>query len=270
MSDPFASQSPTGEDHSLGPAEPLQFEQAEFETPASDRPTCAVCHQPIPEEYYEISGKVMCPPCRHGVESAFRGGSGLARFLRATLFGMVAAIVGAVIYYASVRLIHVNSALVSILVGFMVGSAVRKGTGNRGGWPYQLLAVFLTYTSIGVMLLTVNLPPAWVEEAAKQAPPPAVENPRNANEKAKAPDPAQVAPPEPPAAVLVAVVLMAVIYSLPVLDVMRGPIAGLIYGFALWEAWKLNRPVRLVFNGPFRLGESGPAGPKPEGIDDGV
>ncbi len=43
--------------------------------PAAERPTCTVCKQPIPEEYYEINGKMMCPRCRHGVEAAFRGGS---------------------------------------------------------------------------------------------------------------------------------------------------------------------------------------------------
>jgi hypothetical protein len=270
MSDPIASRSPAGEDHSVESAEPLQFDRAEFEAPAADGPPCAVCNQPIPDEYYEISGKVMCPRCRHGVEAAFRGGSPLARFLKATVFGIGAAVVGAIIFYVSVRMKLRISGLVSILVGFTVGMAVRKGTGNRGGGLYQLLAVFLTYTSIGVMLLTVDLLPAWVEEAAKPAPPPAVENPGNANEKAKAPDPERLAPPEPPAAILVAVALMALIYSLPVRVVMSFPIAGFIYAFALWEAWKLNRPVRLVFNGPFRLGEAGAAVPKPEGIVDGV
>jgi hypothetical protein len=270
MSDPIASQSPGGEDHAVEPAEPLQFDQAEFETRSADRPTCTVCHQPIPEEYYEINGKVMCPRCRDGIEAAFRGGSPLARLLLATVFGTVAAVVGAIIYYVSVKVTNYNLALVSILVGFMVGKAVRKGTGNRGGRLYQLLAVFLTYTSIGLMLASVYIPEWLKEQAAKPKPAPAAEKPAKADDKAKELDPPPAAPPKRSLLVAAVISLVALMYILPILDVVSGPIAGLIYAFALWEAWKINRPIRLVFNGPFRLAEPGLAELKPEGIDDGV
>ena len=39
-------------------------------------------------------------------------------------------------------------ALVAILVGFIVGKAVRAGSGGGGGRAYQVLAVALTYCSI--------------------------------------------------------------------------------------------------------------------------
>jgi hypothetical protein len=273
MSDPFASQTPTGEDQSVESAEPLQFEQAEFETPAADRPSCTVCHQPIPHEYYEINGKVMCPPCRQGVEAAFRGGSPLARFLKAMVFGTAAAVVGAVIYHVSIKMTNYNLALVSILVGFIVGKAVRKGTGNRGGWPYQLLAVFLTYTSIGLTLASVNIPEWLKEQAPKPKQAPAAEKPAKADPKAEAkaqePDPAPVAPPGRSALVAAVIFLIILTYALPILDVVIGPIAGLIYAFALWEAWKINRPIQLVFNGPFRLAQAGLEELNPERIDHG-
>src|SRR4051794_3512146 len=102
----------TGDDPPAGDGEMLQFDQAEFATPSADRPACAVCHQPIDEEYFEINQKLMCPGCRQGVEAAFRGGSPLARFLKATVFGMVAAAVGAVVYYAIVRVTHWNIGLI--------------------------------------------------------------------------------------------------------------------------------------------------------------
>ena len=74
MSEPIAMPT-TGDDPPAGDGEMLQFDQAEFATPSADRPTCAVCHQPIDEEYFEINQKLMCPRCRQGVEAAFRGGS---------------------------------------------------------------------------------------------------------------------------------------------------------------------------------------------------
>ena len=55
--------------------------------------------------------------------------------------------------------------------------------------------------------------------------------------------------------------LLAIAYTLPVLLAFQAPISGLIYCFALWEAWKINRKVQLAFNGPFRLGT--PLGDEP-------
>ncbi len=34
----------------------------------------------------------------------------------------------------------------------------------------------------------------------------------------------------------------------------HNPIGLLIVGFALWEAWKINKRVPLVFSGPFAVG----------------
>jgi hypothetical protein len=231
MSEPIESPHPTGEIPHVDAGEPLQFDQAEFETPAAERPTCMVCKQPIPDEYYEIHGKVMCPKCRHGVEAAFRGGSPAARVLLATLFGVAAAAAGALLYYMSIRATGLNLALVSIFVGFLVGKAVRQGTGNRGGPFYQLLAMFLTYASIVVMNVLLEIPEvslrAWID-------------------------------------------YMVELFPAPLKEGFEHPIAGFIYAFALWEAWKLNGRAHLVFNGPFRLGAAGPADGKPEGVDDGV
>jgi hypothetical protein len=231
MSQPIESPHPTGESPHVDAGEPLQFDQAEFETPAAERPTCMVCKQPIRDEYYEIHGKVMCPRCRHGVEAAFRGGSPAARVLLATLFGVVGAAAGAVIYYVSIRATGWNLSLVSIFVGFIVGKAVRQGTGNRGGPFYQLLAMFLTYTSLVAMNVLMEIPEvslrAWIES-------------------------------------------MVELFPAPLQEAMHDPIAAIIYAFALWEAWKLNSRAQLVFNGPFRLGAAGSADGKPEGVDDGV
>src|SRR5262249_53907645 len=69
--------------------------------------------------------------------------------------------------------------------------------------------------------------------------------------------------------ILLLLVVTGFFYSIPVLEVMHSPIAGLIYGFALWEAWKINKPVRLVSSGAFRLGALGGTKVKPEGAGDG-
>jgi hypothetical protein len=45
--------------------------------------------------------------------------------------------------------------LIAILVGYMVGRAVRHGSGGLGGRPQQILAVVLTYFAITTSYLPV-------------------------------------------------------------------------------------------------------------------
>lgn len=263
MTEPIATP-PTGDVPPGEAGEMLQFDQAEFATPAADHPTCAVCHQPIPDEYYEINQKIMCPRCRAGVEAAFRGGSGIARFLKAAVLGILASIVGAIVYFAFVRATGANWSLISIIVGLMVGKAVRRGTGNRGGRLYQFMAVFLTYSSIVAMNASLV-----IEEFAKHAGDRPAAGAAKGGQGAK-PDGGADAEKaaagkgeaggrvDPPkfSDFLQALVILIGFYTIPVQEVFQSPIAGLIYGFALWEAWKINHPIQLVFNGPFRLGDA--------------
>jgi hypothetical protein len=77
-------------------------------------------------------------------------------------------------------------------------------------------------------------------------------------------------PAQIPLALLVATVfLVGLFYTVPVQIAVAAPISGLIFAFALWEAWKANRGVHLSFNGPFRVTTRGSSGPKPEVERDG-
>ena len=168
MSEPNASAPGEDDDADLEAGDELQFDQAEYATPAPAGPNCGVCKRPIDDAYYEINGKVVCATCRQQVEAAFRGGSRVARLIKALVFGAAAGIVGAVLYYAIIRMTGLNIGLVAVVVGLMVGGAVRKGSGNRGGLFYQLLAVFLTYSAIVVMHVPMLIE-AFVEHGGKQA-----------------------------------------------------------------------------------------------------
>ncbi len=89
--------------------------------------------------------------CRQGVEASLRGGSRVARAIKALFLGALAAGIGAVIYYAIIRMTGLNIGLIAVVVGVMVGGAVRRGSGNRGGPFYQGIAILLTYLSIVAM-----------------------------------------------------------------------------------------------------------------------
>lgn len=134
------------------PDEPLQFDEAEYGAEAPVGLSCSTCSTPIQDHYYETAGQVVCESCRGRIEAAYLGGSRFGRLAKAAIFGSFAAALGAILYYIIVQATGYNIGLVAIVVGLMVGAAVRSGSGARGGWGYQLLALFLTYSAIAGML----------------------------------------------------------------------------------------------------------------------
>lgn len=128
---------------------PLQFDVAEAAaagSPSAAATTCKACSKRIASTYYQVNGAILCASCRAALERP--PGTRLVRALRATGFGVLAAIAGSLLYFAVAAITGREFGLVAIAVGFMVGTAVRKGSGGRGGRAYQTLAVGLTYFAI--------------------------------------------------------------------------------------------------------------------------
>src|SRR5215472_7261631 len=82
------------------PDDPLQFDRAEYVEPAAARLTCTVCHKAIEQSYHTVNTKVCCTACRTQIETELTSGSGAMRFVRASIFGLLAAALGSAIYYA--------------------------------------------------------------------------------------------------------------------------------------------------------------------------
>ncbi len=238
--------------------------------------------------------------------------------MRSLLYGMLAALAGAVVYYMIVRVTGYNIGLIAIVVGVMVGGGVRAGSGNRGGRFYQLLALFLTYSSIVAMNVPflfegalqqakqgkkqenasrigsqpdsaksktqlkssetvakgpaqpiADGPPGLAQDGARPA---ARGDPGSSEKRAaeakKAPDAAE--PPSLAGLLMSLLILTGFMFIYPVYESFHAPIAGFIYAFALWEAWKTNKKVYLTFNGPFRVSASPEGGVPPEVVGDGA
>ena len=224
------------------PADDLQFDRAESTGPpptaqtagvpppavAPVATTCVVCNQPIADAYFEANGKIICPRCREMVMATMTGGSAVGRLARATLYGVVAGVGGAALWYGVERLTGYRVGLVAVVIGFMVGGAVRAGSKGRGGPGYQILAVLLAYLSIA-MAYAPYVIQGWYQQRGESDAP----------------------------AVVVAII--GVITTLVAPFIGGGSIISvLIVGFALWEAWRINRRRQLVFNGPYRLGPEVP------------
>src|SRR6478672_2029093 len=154
---PFDATSMSPNDAPDGSNEPqkLQFDRVETthasgDLAASPSVTCVVCHRSVGGSYYTANGKPICASCRDVVTSAAATPRSAGPILRAALFGLGAAVAGAAIYYAVIAIANLEIGLVAILIGYMVGWAVRKGAGGRGGRRFQILAVALTYWAVGL------------------------------------------------------------------------------------------------------------------------
>lgn len=110
---------------------------------------CSACNKPVADEYFEIASKATCRSCKAAIEEALTGGSRVARVIRASLAGTVAAVAGAFLYHQLSKATDHEFAIAALVLGAMVGGAVRWGARRRGGWAYQWMAVLLTYASIG-------------------------------------------------------------------------------------------------------------------------
>jgi len=111
---------------------------------------CRGCRESIDTEYYSINGNAFCGRCRAAVESLTETPEDLPTLAKAALFGVGASIGGAALYFAVMAFAHLQIGIVAIVIGYLVGRAVRKGAGNRGGRRFQILAVVLTYASIAL------------------------------------------------------------------------------------------------------------------------
>ena len=256
--------------------EALQFDNAEFDATAPPPgPTCAACKRPIPDAYYELFGAVVCESCRDVIIAGRQGGSKLGRFLRATVYGTAAAVAGCALYYAVLKIANIHLSLISVLVGIMVGKGVQKGSNARGGAFYQMLAVFLTYSSIVATFSAAFVVPMimkQIEARNGKAEAPKVVNAKAKDEGEKgeankaeieadeedAPDFKGMSAGQIVMALTVGLAaVIGILYSIPIQAGLGSPMLLLIIGFALWEAWKINKRVPLVINGPFLVGGGG-------------
>jgi hypothetical protein len=224
-----------------------QFDRMEPRSEAAAN-TCSACQRSIPDTYFEANGRIFCEPCRDALMASLSGGSSAARLLKGVGFGIAAAVVSAVVWYAIVKLTGYQLGIIAIAVGFAVGAAVRVGAEQRGGWAYQTIAVVLTYLAIAASYVPLFLVGCRAEAAALSA---VVADADRTGD----PESAGAAPAAEfdERMMLVGSIVGALV--MPVLQATEGTgiIGLLIVGFALYEAWKINKRQPIAFSGPFRL-----------------
>ena len=251
----------------------LSFDDAQPAGPT----TCSRCETTL-TEYWAVDGAVLCERCKEDLlaERTSTDGRG-RRVLKALGLGLGGMIVGAGVWYGVAKLTGYEIGFIAILLGFLVGKGVFLGSEKRGGLGYQLLAMAITWFGIGAAMA-----PFAYQELATQA--------RQEADSLRAADSLKGAGPLPvtalsdsaidaelvaldsaistkqtsvtdglPTGAVVGIGLAAVvlgILALPILSVIGGGslIGIIIYGIALFEAWKFARRADPVVSGPHAIG----------------
>ena len=188
------------------------------------------------------------------------GGSKAARFLRALGAGIAAGAAGFLVFWGIRAATGYEFALVAILVGWLVGAAVRWGSNQRGGLVYQLLGVVLTYFAIVSTYMPDiigGMRESRVERQLSQSQTPG--KPTNPAEVTDASARAQPTPANEVGDVpFIFELIVSFILALgaPFLMGMSNVIGWIIIAVGLMQAWRFNKRAPLVVSGPFHSGSA--------------
>src|SRR5271154_5157743 len=130
-----------------------QFSTAEY---ASTAETCKSCKQPITGNYYRINGMLACQRCAQQVQQQSPKDSHAA-YVRAITLGIGAAILGFILFAGFVIITGISLGYISLAVGYLVGKAMKMGSGGIGGRRYQIVAAALTYAAVSMAAVPIAI-----------------------------------------------------------------------------------------------------------------
>lgn len=222
-----------------GGSQTPQFATAEYGSKK-----CAVCQQPINGSYFQMKGAPVCAGCTEKIRARIPRDSHGA-FVRALVFGIAGAVLGLVLYVIFAIATGLIIGWLSLAVGFIVGKAMRLGSGGVGGRRYQVVAVLLTYFAVSMSAVPIAIEQARHDHQAQAQTSEAPAQPRFEMSFAKA----------------VAVMGTLGIAS-PILE-LRDPVRGLIGLIILFVgirfAWRFTAAQALDVSGPYTAATTGAA-----------
>lgn len=248
-------------------ADPPRFDGAD----ASSGIVCSRCRGTMRREYYQVDSAPTCGPCAEIARRDGSGAPGAGVTIRAALLGLGAAVVGAIVYYGVIALTGFEIGIVAILCGFIVGWGVRKGAAGRGARRLQVMAVALTYLSVGLAYSPLAFGSAFGGEARQarilapgdgavtgaQGPATSGAGGESAPaEGAGTPSSTQV---QGPIGIVRGVgILLFLILALPVISIVGtlpgGLISAAIIFFGMQQAWRMTGRRDAEISGPFAVG----------------
>lgn len=229
-----------------------QFGTAEYQSTGAE--ICAGCKQSLTGNYYRVNGKLACERCTQQVK-ARSPQDAHSNFVRGILFGIGGAIAGLILYSGFTILTGIMIGYVSLAVGWLVGTAMKKGSQGVGGRRYQIAAVALTYAAVSLSAIPIGVSyymknkPAHASENSGSA----ATSPNRDADSSPASSAASTRQPKAGGAVI-ATLLFAGLAS-PFLELQDG-VSGLIGLVILFVgiriAWRITAAPPLEILGPFQ------------------
>lgn len=216
------------------PVSGLQFDKVEWR---DTRPKCHACGAVLESPYYQLAGHDICSACAEQVRAGQERPS-FGALTRGALYGLGAAILGASGYALFLVLTNIEFAWITIGIGWLIGRAVRHGSGGLGGRRAQVIAVVLAYFAITISAAPV-IARQWLRSAQAEA----------AKKKEK---------PEASLAPAGYMVVAVVSLASPILSFFGDGIVSSLLGLfilavGLYQAWKMTERDARHLAGPFEL-----------------
>lgn len=238
-----------GSSSALPSADDLQFQRAEpIGTASAGGKRCVACKMPVVDAYFHAAGQVVCPTCAERIQHGQQAPPALS-LGKAALYGIGAGLAGTILYATVTIVTGLGIGLIAILVGIMVGKAIRHASGGMGGRAQQILAVAITYFSITTSYIPIVI--YHSSEKAKTAAVSTTADPATSVTSVKR----RSAQPVTAGAVGVSVLsLLAIAAAAPFLMLAKGTgfITVLIIFFGLRQAWALTGRSDILVMGPYQ------------------
>ena len=235
------------------------FSVVDAVTPVGTAP-CAECRGPIVDTYYEADQGVICVACQAGMTALEQQGAAEGHFRRALSFGVLAALAAATGYVALLAATGRELTFAVLLIGLVVGKAVRTGSRGRGGRRFQWLAVALTYLAIAATYVpfvvkgysrSSSVADSAVGVATDAASASTLDTRFLMVAAAPPPAPAPTQSLGATALGLGGLLLLAV--AAPALEGANHMVGALLMLATLFHSWRLNRRVDVTITGPYRV-----------------
>lgn len=252
-----------------------QFNTAEY---SSAEEVCKSCKQPLGKDYYRINGMTACTNCLLQVQQQIPKDTHGA-YVQGMTYGVGAAILGFILFAGFVIVTGISLGYISLAVGWLVGKAMKLGSGGIGGRRYQVAAAMLTYMAVSVAAVPIaihyrlaNKP----QQAQRKSQPAIAKPPAPAAPSAESPADTTIVVPSGPvdnppleqkpkpklqtSGLKILGILVAIGLASPFLA-LSNPFHGLlglvILAVGINIAWKLTAGPKLEILGPFRTSSVG-------------
>jgi hypothetical protein len=233
-----------------------QFGTAEYKS-ASGPDRCKSCQQELPGAYFRINGLLACEKCTRQLQAQTPKDTHAA-YVRGILFGVGGAIVGLILYSAFGIATGIRLGYIALAVGWLVGTAIKKGSNGIGGRRYQIAAVALTYAAVSLSAIPVGIYDIMKEKNPAQISHAPGSSPASTTERGSASfqeDPPASGQRATPSLASAAGALLFAGLASPFLELAGGfsGLIGLVIIFVgIRIAWKMTGAPPLEILGPFQ------------------